>query len=264
MKYFVRVGETELERVARGRRGARRRYHDRARDSPTSRARRCACSPIGDEVHRIVVRRGPRADGTRSGSTASVTRSRRSTSACAPSASWRGATAGPAGPAPLVAPMPGMIVRVQRPGRRPRPAGAGARRDGSDEDGERAARHRRRDGEGRAGAARHRGGEGRAPRRARVASRVLGFRPGAIASRPKRARTASTAARARDPLCLQRSGRLLEQRELYAVRLGEVGSATPSSRAGTRRARRSFASSWRATAKSARSEASASSTVRLA
>jgi len=67
---------------------------------------------IGDEVHRVVARRGPTRgrytlwlDGFRYEVEALDERTRAIRE-------LSGATAGPSGPAPLVAPMPGMIVRV--------------------------------------------------------------------------------------------------------------------------------------------------------
>jgi pyruvate carboxylase subunit B len=67
---------------------------------------------IGDEVHRVVVRRGPTRgrytlwlDGFRYEVEALDERTRAIRELSA-------ASAGPAGPAPLVAPMPGMIVRI--------------------------------------------------------------------------------------------------------------------------------------------------------
>ena len=67
---------------------------------------------VGDEVHRVLVRRGPTrgrytmwVDGVRLEVEALDERSRAIRELAA-------ATGGPSGPAPLVAPMPGMIVRV--------------------------------------------------------------------------------------------------------------------------------------------------------
>ncbi len=67
---------------------------------------------IGDEVHRVVARRGPTRgrytlwlDGFRYEVEALDERTRAIRE-------LSGATAGPSGPAPLIAPMPGMIVRV--------------------------------------------------------------------------------------------------------------------------------------------------------
>lgn len=67
---------------------------------------------LGDEVHRVVVRKGPGRgqytfwlDGHRFEAEALDERSRAIRELA-------GASAGPAGPAPLIAPMPGLIVRV--------------------------------------------------------------------------------------------------------------------------------------------------------
>ena len=111
MKYFVRVGETELEVSLEG----DRIYVDG--QTVTARISDVEGTPVrmltvGDEVHRIVVRptgaRGRYAiwvDGFRHEVEALDERTRAIRELA-------DATAGPAGPAPLVAPMPGMIVRV--------------------------------------------------------------------------------------------------------------------------------------------------------
>src|SRR5918993_3846262 len=111
MKYFVRVGATELEVSLEG---------DAVRvDGPTVTARIADVEgtpvrmlTVGDEVHRIVVRpAGARGrytiwvDGFRHEVEALDERMRAIRELA-------DATAGPVGPAPLVAPMPGMIVRV--------------------------------------------------------------------------------------------------------------------------------------------------------
>jgi pyruvate carboxylase subunit B len=111
MKYFVRVGATELEVSLEG---------DAVRvDGPTVTARIADVEgtpvrmlTVGDEVHRIVVRpAGARGrytiwvDGFRHEVEALDERMRAIRELA-------DATAGPVGPAPLVAPMPGMVVRV--------------------------------------------------------------------------------------------------------------------------------------------------------
>ena len=111
MKYFVRVGETELEVSLEG----DRIYVDG--QTVTARISDVEGTPVrmltvGDEVHRIVVRptgaRGRYAiwvDGFRHEVEALDERMRAIRELA-------GAAAGPIGPAPLLAPMPGMIVRV--------------------------------------------------------------------------------------------------------------------------------------------------------
>jgi biotin carboxyl carrier protein len=111
MKYFVRIGDSELELTLEG---------DRVDvDGATSSARLADVEgtpvrmlTVGDEVHRIVVRpAGARGrytiwvDGFRHEVEALDERMRAIRE-------LSGASAGPVGPAPLVAPMPGMIVRV--------------------------------------------------------------------------------------------------------------------------------------------------------
>ena len=111
MKYFVRVGDSELELSLEG-------SEVRVNDSATiARLADVEGTPVrmltvGDEVHRIVVRpAGPRGrytiwvDGFRHEVEALDERMRAIRELA-------GASAGPTGPAPLVAPMPGMIVRV--------------------------------------------------------------------------------------------------------------------------------------------------------
>jgi biotin carboxyl carrier protein len=112
MKYYVRVGDQEIEVM-----------HDGAEvrvDGATLEARLAEVEgtpvrmlTIGDEVHRIVVRPGPSrgrytiwVDGFRHEVEALDERMRAIRELA-------GAAAGPAGPAPLLAPMPGMVVRVQ-------------------------------------------------------------------------------------------------------------------------------------------------------
>ena len=111
MKYFVRVGNVEVEISLEG--------NEMLADGTTTIARLTDVEgtpvrmlTVGDEVHRIVVRpAGPRGrytiwvDGFRHEVEALDERMRAIRELA-------GATAGPAGPAPLVAPMPGMIVRV--------------------------------------------------------------------------------------------------------------------------------------------------------
>ena len=111
MKYFVRMGDTELELSLEG---------DEVRIDDTVTHARLAdvegtpvrMLTVGDEVHRIVVRpAGARGrytiwvDGFRHEVEALDERMRAIRE-------LSGATAGPVGPAPLLAPMPGMIVRV--------------------------------------------------------------------------------------------------------------------------------------------------------
>jgi biotin carboxyl carrier protein len=111
MKYFVRIGDSELELTLEG---------DRVDvDGATSSARLADVEgtpvrmlTVGDEVHRIVVRpAGARGrytiwvDGFRHEVEALDERMRAIRE-------LSGVSAGPVGPAPLVAPMPGMIVRV--------------------------------------------------------------------------------------------------------------------------------------------------------
>ena len=111
MKYYVRIGDEDLEVVLDG---------DDVRIDGTSTLARLAdvegtpvrMLTVGDEVHRIVVRpAGGRGrytiwvDGFRHDVEALDERMRAIRELA-------GASAGPTGPAPLVAPMPGMIVRV--------------------------------------------------------------------------------------------------------------------------------------------------------
>ena len=112
MKYYVRVGDEEIEVTSEG---AEVRI-----DGATFEARLAEVEgtpvrmlTVGHEVHRIVVRPGPSrgrytlwVDGFRHEVEALDERMRAIRELA-------GATAGPAGPAPLLAPMPGMVVRVQ-------------------------------------------------------------------------------------------------------------------------------------------------------
>ena len=111
MKYFVRVGETEVEVSLEGDsvRVDGRTVTSRIADLEGTPVRMLT---IGDEVHRIVVRpAGARGrytiwvDGFRHEVEALDERMRAIRELA-------DATAGPVGPAPLVAPMTGMIVRV--------------------------------------------------------------------------------------------------------------------------------------------------------
>jgi len=111
VKYFVRVGDSELELSLEG---------DEVRVDGASMNVRLAdvegtpvrLLTVGDEVHRIVVRPA----GTRGRYAIWVDGFRHEVEALDERArairELAGATAGPSGPAPLVAPMPGMIVRV--------------------------------------------------------------------------------------------------------------------------------------------------------
>jgi biotin carboxyl carrier protein len=111
MKYVVRVGDTDVDvsldagiAVAGGV-SAEAQVTD-LEGTPVRMVR------IGNEVHRVVARRGPTRgrytlwlDGFRYEVEALDERARAIRELA-------GASAGPSGPAPLVAPMPGMIVRV--------------------------------------------------------------------------------------------------------------------------------------------------------
>jgi len=111
MRYFVRIGDTEIELSREG--------DEVLVDGTTTSARLADVEgtpvrmlTVGDEVHRIVVRpAGPRGrytiwvDGFRHEVEALDERMRAIRELA-------GASAGPVGPAPLLAPMPGMIVRV--------------------------------------------------------------------------------------------------------------------------------------------------------
>jgi pyruvate carboxylase subunit B len=112
MKYYVRVGDEEIEVVHEGGEmrieGATREAHLAEVEGTPVRM-----LTVGDEVHRIVVRRGAArgrytiwVDGFRHEVEALDERMRAIRELA-------GAAAGPTGPAPLLAPMPGMVVRVQ-------------------------------------------------------------------------------------------------------------------------------------------------------
>jgi biotin carboxyl carrier protein len=112
MRYFVRVGSEEIEIVLDGDSVELEGTHARASiaDVAGTPVRMLA---IGDEVHRIVVRPGAArgqytlwVDGHRHEVEALDERMRAIRE-------LSGASAETTGPAPLVAPMPGMIVRVQ-------------------------------------------------------------------------------------------------------------------------------------------------------
>ncbi|HTK46791.1 MAG TPA: biotin/lipoyl-containing protein [Gemmatimonadaceae bacterium] len=111
MKYHVRIGASELEVVLDGdeARVADARFVVRLSDVDGTPVRRLT---VGDEVHRVVVRPGASRgrytlwiDGFRLEVDALDERMRAIRELAA-------ATSGPSGPEPLVAPMPGMIVRV--------------------------------------------------------------------------------------------------------------------------------------------------------
>jgi biotin carboxyl carrier protein len=111
MKYVVRVGDTDVDVVLDGRRVEANGVSAEAEvteleGTPVRMVR------IGNEVHRVVARRGPTRgrytlwlDGFRYEVEALDERARAIRE-------LSGAAAGPSGPAPLIAPMPGMIVRV--------------------------------------------------------------------------------------------------------------------------------------------------------
>ena len=111
MKYVVKVGDTDVDVVLDGGRIEANGLTTDAQvtdleGTPVRMVR------IGNEVHRVVARRGPTRgrytlwlDGFRYEVEALDERARAIRELA-------GATAGPTGPAPLIAPMPGMIVRV--------------------------------------------------------------------------------------------------------------------------------------------------------
>jgi biotin carboxyl carrier protein len=111
MKYVVRVGDTDVDVVLDGGRVEANGVSAEAQvtdldGTPVRMVR------IGTEVHRVVARRGPTRgrytlwlDGFRYEVEALDERARAIRE-------LSGASAGPTGPAPLIAPMPGMIVRV--------------------------------------------------------------------------------------------------------------------------------------------------------
>ena len=111
MKYFVKVGEHERELVLEGGRvrvdGAEATAHLAEIEGSPVRV-----LTVGDRVHRVVLRRGTEKgqytlsiDGWRFDVNALDERSHAIRALSA-------ASSGPKGPAPLVAPMPGLIVRV--------------------------------------------------------------------------------------------------------------------------------------------------------
>lgn len=111
MKYFVKIGDEEIEVVLDGSEVETNgeRSHALITDVEGTPVRMLT---IGDEVHRIVVRPGASrglytlwVDGFRHEVEALDERARAIRE-------LSGASAGPTGPAPLTAPMPGMIVRV--------------------------------------------------------------------------------------------------------------------------------------------------------
>ena len=112
MKYYVRVGDEEIEVTHDGCEvhvdGAKLEAHIAEVEGTPVRM-----LTVGDEVHRIIVRRG----ATRGRYTLWVDGFRHEVEALDERMrairELAGATAGPTGPAPLVAPMPGMVVRVQ-------------------------------------------------------------------------------------------------------------------------------------------------------
>jgi pyruvate carboxylase subunit B len=111
MKYVVRVGDVDVDVVLDGGRVVAEGVSAEAQvteleGTPVRMVR------IGNEVHRVVARRGPTRgrytlwlDGFRYEVEALDERARAIRE-------LSGAAAGPTGPAPLIAPMPGMIVRV--------------------------------------------------------------------------------------------------------------------------------------------------------
>jgi pyruvate carboxylase subunit B len=111
MKYVVRVGDTDVDVVLDG---GRVEAGGLAADAQVTELEGTPVRMvrIGNEVHRVVARRGPTRgrytlwlDGFRYEVEALDERARAIRELA-------GAAAGPTGPAPLVAPMPGMIVRV--------------------------------------------------------------------------------------------------------------------------------------------------------
>ncbi|MBW8770521.1 MAG: hypothetical protein JF589_12245 [Gemmatimonadetes bacterium] len=112
MKYYVRIGDEEIEVVHEGGEvhidGATLDAHLAAIEGTPVRM-----LTVGDEVHRIIVRRG----ATRGRYTIWVDGFRHEVEALDERMrairELAGASAGPTGPAPLLAPMPGMVVRVQ-------------------------------------------------------------------------------------------------------------------------------------------------------
>ena len=111
MKYIVNVNGTDVEIEIDGERASVGGSVLPARIAELERSPEHVLM-LGDEVHRVLVRRGATrgrytmwVDGVRLEVEALDERSRTIRELA-------GATSGPSGPAPLVAPMPGMIVRV--------------------------------------------------------------------------------------------------------------------------------------------------------
>jgi len=112
MKYYVRVGDEEIEVTHDG-----GEVHVDGMDLEAHIAEvegtPVRMLTVGDEVHRIIVRRG----ATRGRYTLWVDGFRHEVEALDERMrairELAGAAAGPTGPAPLLAPMPGMVVRVQ-------------------------------------------------------------------------------------------------------------------------------------------------------
>jgi biotin carboxyl carrier protein len=112
VKYYVRVGDEEIEVTYDG---AAVRVDDATLEARLAEVEGTPVRmlTVGDEVHRIVVRPGASrgrytlwVDGFRHEVEALDERMRAIRELA-------GAAAGPTGPAPLLAPMPGMVVRVQ-------------------------------------------------------------------------------------------------------------------------------------------------------
>jgi pyruvate carboxylase subunit B len=112
MKYYVRVGDEEIEVVHDG---SEVRVEGETREAHLAEVEGTPVRmlTVGDEVHRIIVRRG----ATRGRYTIWVDGFRHEVEALDERMrairELAGASAGPSGPAPLLAPMPGMVVRVQ-------------------------------------------------------------------------------------------------------------------------------------------------------
>ncbi len=111
MKYYVKIGDEEIEVVVDGEHVTvdGQTYRAAATDVVGTPVRMVV---IGDEVHRVIARRGSTRgtyslwlDGFRHEVEALDERTRTIRE-------LSGKNAGPAGPAPLVAPMPGMITRI--------------------------------------------------------------------------------------------------------------------------------------------------------
>jgi biotin carboxyl carrier protein len=110
MKYFVRVNGEQHE-VVLDERGVHIDGEDVAARVMPVNGTPVQMVMIGDEVHRVVVRRGPRGQYTLSldGYRFEVEALNERAHAIR---ELSGVSAAPSGPAPLVAPMPGLIVRV--------------------------------------------------------------------------------------------------------------------------------------------------------